>query len=126
MQKVLEGIRVVDFTNAEVIKIERPVAGDDSRGNVPRLEGKSLNFNWYNRGKKSVELSMKDPDAQEIIKAMIKDADVVVESFKPGQMKKFGLDYEAVKQINPEVIYCSVSACGQMHGVPALTLSLRA
>ena len=128
MQKVLEGIRVVDFTNnvagpcctamladmgAEVIKIERPVAGDDSRGNVPRLEGKSLNFNWYNRGKKSVELSMKDPDAQEIIKAMIKDADVVVESFKPGQMKKFGLDYEAVKQINPEVIYCSVSACGQ-------------
>ena len=103
MQKVLEGIRVVDFTNnvagpcctamladmgAEVIKIERPVAGDDSRGNVPRLEGKSLNFNWYNRGKKSVELSMKDPDAQEIIKAMIKDADVVVESFKPGQMKK--------------------------------------
>ncbi len=128
MQKVLEGIRVVDFTNnvagpcatamladmgAEVIKIERPVAGDDSRGNVPRLEGKSLNFNWYNRGKKSVELSMKDPEAQEIIKKMIAAADVVVESFKPGQMKKFGLDYEAVKQVNPQIVYCSISACGQ-------------
>lgn len=126
--KVFENIKVIDFTNnvagpcctamladmgAEVIKIERPVAGDDSRGNVPRLEGKSLNFNWYNRGKKSVELSMKDPEAQAIILEMIKTADVVVESFKPGQMKKFGLDYESVVKVNPQIIYCSVSACGQ-------------
>lgn len=126
--KVFEGITVIDFTNnvagpcctamladmgAEVIKIERPVAGDDSRGNVPRLEGKSLNFNWYNRGKKSIELSMKDPEAQEILLKMIAEADVVVESFKPGQMKKFGLDYEAAAKVNPQIIYCSVSACGQ-------------
>lgn len=128
MPKALEGIRVIDFTNnvagpcftaimadmgAEVIKIERPVAGDDSRGNVPRLEGKSLNTNWYNRGKKSVELSMKDPEAQELILKMIAEADVVAESFKPGQMKKFGLDYESVVKVNPQVIYCSISACGQ-------------
>jgi len=129
--KVFEGIKVIDFSNnvagpcctamladmgAEVIKIERPVAGDDSRGNVPRLEGKSLNFNWYNRGKKSVELSMKDAEALEILLKMIADADVVMESFKPGQMKKYGLDYETVVKINPQVIYCSVSACGQTGG----------
>lgn len=126
--KVLEGIKVIDFTNnvagpcatamladmgAEVIKIERPVAGDDSRANVPRLEGRSLNFNWYNRGKKSVELSMKDPEAQELLLRMIAGADVVVESFKPGQMKKFGLDYELVQKVNPGIVYCSISACGQ-------------
>ena len=101
MKKVFEGIRVVDFTNnvagpcatamladmgAEIIKIERPVAGEESRGIAPRLEGQSLQFNWFNRGKKSVELSLKDPEAQEILKKMIADADVVVESFKPGQM----------------------------------------
>ena len=126
--KVFEGIKVVDFTNnvagpcgtamladmgAEIIKIERPGAGDDSRSNVPRLEGKSLNYNWYNRGKKSIVLSMKDPEAQALLLDMIADADVVVESFKPGQMRKFGLDYASVVKVNPEIIYCSVSACGQ-------------
>ena len=128
MKKVFEGIRVVDFTNnvagpcatamladmgAEVIKIERPVAGDDSRGIAPRLEGQSLQFNWFNRGKKSIELSLKDAEAQQLLLRMIADADIVVESFKPGQMKKFGLDYESVVKVNPEIIYCSVSACGQ-------------
>lgn len=127
MKKVFEGIRVVDFTNnvagpcatamladmgAEVIKIERPVAGDDSRGIAPRLEGQSLQFNWFNRGKKSIELSLKDAEAQQLLLRMIADADIVVESFKPGQMKKFGLDYESVVKVNPEIIYCSVSACG--------------
>ena len=119
---------MVDFTNnvagpcatamladmgAEVIKIERPVAGDDSRGIAPRLEGQSLQFNWFNRGKKSIELSLKDAEAQQLLLRMIADADIVVESFKPGQMKKFGLDYESVVKVNPEIIYCSVSACGQ-------------
>lgn len=131
MRKVFEGIKVIDFTNnvagpcatamladmgAEVIKVERPVAGDDSRGIAPRLEGQSLQFNWFNRGKKSVELSLKDPEAQKLILNMIADADVVVESFKPGQMKKFGLDYESVTKVNPQIIYCSVSACGQTGG----------
>ncbi len=131
MEKVFEGIRVIDFTNnvagpcatamladmgAEVIKVERPVAGDDSRGIAPRLEGQSLQFNWFNRGKKSVELSLKSPEAQELLLRMIADADVVVESFKPGQMKKFGLDYESVVKVNPQIIYCSVSACGQTGG----------
>lgn len=129
MQNVLEGIRVMDFTNnvagpcctamladmgAEVIKVERPVAGDDSRGIAPRLEGKSLQFNWFNRGKKSIELSLKDPEAIAILLKMIADADIVVESYKPGQMKKYGLDYQTVRQVNPKIIYCAVSACGQI------------
>lgn len=125
---VFEGIRVLDFSNnvagpccaslladmgAEVVKIERPVAGDDSRGIMPRVEGKSLTFIWTNRGKKSVELDLHDPEAVELIKRMIVDADVIVESFKPGQMKKFGLDYETVHAIKPSLVYCSISACGQ-------------
>lgn len=125
---VFEGIRVLDFSNnvagpccaslladmgAEVVKIERPVAGDDSRGIMPRVEGKSLTFIWTNRGKKSVELDLHDPETVELIKRMIVDADVIVESFKPGQMKKFGLDYETVHAIKPSLVYCSISACGQ-------------
>ena len=125
---VFEGIRVLDFSNnvagpccaslladmgAEVIKIERPVAGDDSRGIMPRVEGQSLTFIWTNRGKKSVELDLHDPEAVELIKRMIMDADIIVESFKPGQMKKFGLDYETVHAMKPSLVYCSISACGQ-------------
>lgn len=125
---VFEGIRVLDFSNnlagpccaslladmgAEVIKIERPVAGDDSRGISPRVEGQSLQFIWFNRGKKSVEMDLHDSEAVEILKKMIADADVIVESFKPGTMKKFGLDYESVAPLKPGLIYCSISACGQ-------------
>ena len=125
---VFEGIRVLDFSNnvagpccaslladmgAEVIKIERPGAGDDSRGIMPRVEGQSLTFIWTNRGKKSVELDLHDPEAVELIKRMIMDADIIVESFKPGQMKKFGLDYETVHAMKPSLVYCSISACGQ-------------
>ncbi|MDR1765958.1 MAG: CoA transferase [Lachnospiraceae bacterium] len=125
---IFEGVKVLDFTNnaagpltaslladfgADVIKIERPVVGDDVRGFAPRIEGESVPFLWLNRGKKSVEIAMDDPDGQEIIKKMIETADVLVESFRPGVMKKFGLDYESVTQINPQIVYCSISAFGQ-------------
>ncbi|HBR09008.1 MAG TPA: carnitine dehydratase [Clostridiales bacterium] len=128
MKKVFEGIRVIDFSNnlagpcsasmltdmgAEVIKIERPVTGDDSRGIAPRVEGQSLQFIWFNRGKKSVELALNDPESQEILFKMIADADIVLESFRPGTMKKYNLDYASVVKVNPNIIYCSVSACGQ-------------
>ncbi|WP_164918922.1 CaiB/BaiF CoA transferase family protein [Caproiciproducens sp. NJN-50] len=128
MRRVFEGIRVLDFSNnlagpccaaifadlgAEVIKIERPFVGDDSRAIAPRIEGQSLQYIWFNRGKKSVELALDDPEAQEMARSLIRDADILVESFKPGNMKRFGLDYENVVQINPKLIYCSISACGQ-------------
>ncbi|MCI8477906.1 MAG: CoA transferase [Oscillospiraceae bacterium] len=128
MSSIFDGIRVIDFTNnlagpgatamladfgAEVIKIERPVAGDDIRGISPRLEGQAIFGLWSNRGKKSITLALDDPRSKEILYKMIKDADIVAESFKPGQMKKFGLDYESIQAIQPKIIYLSVSACGQ-------------
>lgn len=128
MANIFEGIKVIDFSSnlagptctqmladfgAEVIKIERPGVGDDTRAIVPRIEGQSLFFCWANRGKKSVTMELKDPKSQELLRQMIADADVVLESFKPGQMKKFGLDYDSVAKINSRIVYCSVSVAGQ-------------
>lgn len=128
MANVFDGIKVLDFTNnlagpnasammadfgAEVIKIERPIYGDDARGISPRLEGQAIFCLWSNRGKKSVVLDMKDPQAVEIVKQIICDCDILIESFRPGQMKKFGLDYESVKKIKPDIIYVSISLAGQ-------------
>ena len=128
MSSIFEGIRVIDFTSnlagpgstailadfgADVIKIERPVAGDDIRGISPRIEGQAIFGTWSNRGKKSVTLALDDPESQAILRNMIQEADLVVESYKPGTMAKFGLDYESVIQYRPDIIYCSVSACGQ-------------
>lgn len=128
MNKIFEGVRVLDFTNniagptctammsdfgAEVIKIERPKYGDDNRAFIPFVEGKSVNAMYHNRGKKSVVLDMKNPKAIELLKEMVKEVDVVVESFRPGIMARFGLDYENLKKINPKIIMCSISAFGQ-------------
>ncbi len=125
---MLEGIKVVDMTNnfagpasaanladfgADVIHVEKPVSGDDNRGFPPILDGVSLGHSSYNRGKKSVVLDTKDPAGMEVLKKMIADADVLVESFRPGVMDRMGLGYEDVKKINPKIIYCSVSAFGQ-------------
>lgn len=128
MQNIFDGVKVVDFTmntagpystvmladfGAEVIKIEKPKLGDDQRNYSPQIDGAAVGFYWGNRGKKSIVLDMDDPQGVEIAKKLIETADVVAESFKPGTMAKFGLDYESVKKINPKVIYCSVSAYGQ-------------
>jgi len=128
MENIFEGLRVVDFTmntagpyatvfladfGAEVIKIEKPKLGDDQRNYSPQLDGTAVGFFWGNRGKKSIVLDMNDPEGIEIAKKLISTADIVVESFKPGTMAKFGLGYEDAKKINPKVIYCSVSAYGQ-------------
>lgn len=125
---MLAGLKVVDITNnlagpctaamladygAEVIHIEKPVLGDDARGYPPKMDGISMIASWINRGKKSVVLDMKDPIGIEIIKKMVADADVLVESNRPGVMKRLGLDYEALKEIKSDLVYCSVSAFGQ-------------
>lgn len=131
MANIFDGIRVLDFTSnlagpgstamladfgAEVIKVERPVVGDDIRSIAPRLDGEALFHHFSNRGKKSIVLALDDPKSIELLYKMIKDADVIAESYKPGQMKKFGLDYETVSKINPSIIYLSMSACGQTGG----------
>ena len=129
MANIFDGITVIDITNnlagplcaqmlgdygAEVYKIERPGAGDDSRGIAPKIEGQALFYMYANRNKKSVTLSLDDPRAQECIYKMVHDADVLIESYPPGRMKKFHLDYETISKINPKIIYCSVSVAGQM------------
>lgn len=128
MKNIFDGIRVIDFTSnaagpistmhladfgAEVIKIEKPKVGDDTRSFPPSLDGVGVPFFWFNRGKKSVAMDVAEPEGQEVIKKLAAVADIVVESFKPGTMEKYGLGYEVLKKINPKLIFCSVSAYGQ-------------
>lgn len=127
MRKPLQEMRVLDFSTnvagptctaaladfgATVIKVERPGKGDDNRSFPPMLDGKGSIHFWVNRGKKSITLNTNTPEGTEIARKLIMDADVIVESYRPGIMKKFGLDYEAVARIKPEIIYCSISAYG--------------
>ncbi|MBQ4358797.1 MAG: CoA transferase, partial [Proteobacteria bacterium] len=123
----LEGIRVIDFSRilagpfctmmladlgAEVIKIERPGKGDDSRAYGPFVNDESLYFMSVNRGKKSVTLNLKNPEALEFLLGLIDTADIVVENFKPGVMDHLGLSYESLSARNPRLIYCSCSGYG--------------
>ena len=127
--KALEGIRVLDLTRAlagpfctlmlgdngaDVIKVEMPGSGDDTRKWGPPFIGEeSAYFLSINRNKRSLTLNLRDPQAKEIFLKLAKNSDVIVENFTPGVMERFGLDYEAVKATNPNVIYCSISGFGQ-------------
>jgi len=128
MRKPLEHIKVLDFTRvlagpyctmilanmgAEVIKVERPDIGDDSREFGPFINGQSVYFISLNRGKKSIALDLKKPESIEIIKKLVKEVDVVVENFRPGTMEKLGLGYEELKKINPRLIFATMSGFGQ-------------
>ncbi|MBU1108207.1 MAG: CoA transferase [Candidatus Riflebacteria bacterium] len=124
----LTGIKVVDLTRvlagpfctmtladlgAEVIKVEKPGSGDDSRAFGPHQHGESAYFMSINRGKKSLTLDLKSEKGREILLKLVTQADVLVENFKPGVMKKLGLDYETLSKINPRLIYCASSGFGQ-------------
>ena len=128
MSLMLDGVTVIDFTNniagpvcsamlsdhgAEVIHIEKPVWGDDSRNYFPTYMGTSCTFSYANRNKKSLVLDLHDPRGVEVVKEMIRRADIFLESNRPGVLEKYGLAYEQVKDLNPRLIYCSVSAFGQ-------------
>lgn len=128
MKQPLDGIRVLDFSRvlagpyctmllgdmgAEVIKIERPETGDDTRHFGPFQNGESGYFMFLNRGKKSIEMNLKDPSDRESLIELIKEADVIVENFRPGVMEGLGLDYESLKEVNNRLIYCSISGFGQ-------------
>ena len=132
----LAGVRVIDMSRvfaapvgaqilgdlgADVIKIERPGVGDDGRGyGTAWLRGKdgidtrqSSFFSVSNRNKRSITVNHSKPEGQEIVKALAKDADILIENYKVGDLKRFGLDYESLKAINPRLIYCSVTGYGQ-------------
>lgn len=128
MEYLLEGLKVLDLTNnaagpctcmlmaehgAEVVHIEKPVLGNDNRHYMPQVDGVSAAHIYMNRGKKSVVLDLKDPACIELIYRMIPDFDVFVESNRPGVTERLGLGYEKLSQINPRLIYCSISAFGQ-------------
>jgi crotonobetainyl-CoA:carnitine CoA-transferase CaiB-like acyl-CoA transferase len=102
---------------AEVIKVERPVHGDDTRAWGPpwiNLEGKiSSYFAAANRGKKSLTLNISSPQGKKIIEELVKISDVVIENYKLGDLKRYGLDYENLKVINSKLVYCSITGYGQ-------------
>ena len=117
----LEGIKILDSAHqypgpycsmllgdlgAEVIKVEQPKTGDPARANPGFFKG-------INRNKKSITLDLKKPSAREIMKRLVREADVFTEGFRPGVVKRLGVDYETLKEINPRLIYCSISGYGQ-------------
>lgn len=132
MSKPLAGVRVLDLSNiiagplctyqlaqlgAEVIKIERPGTGDLSRkmGADPAMGRKNMgaSFLALNAGKQSISLNLQQERGREIFRLLVKDADVVFENFRPGVMARLGLDYDALREINPRLVYCAVSGFGQ-------------
>jgi len=98
---------------AEVIKIERPGSGEDMRGFAPFRDGEAVNFALLNRGKRSVALDLKDPGSRAELEGLLRDADVLVEQFRPGVMQRLRLDYASVQSINPRIVYCSITGYGQ-------------
>ncbi|MFT3988625.1 CaiB/BaiF CoA transferase family protein [Aestuariivirga sp.] len=110
---------LADF-GAEVIKIEKPGEGDDTRGwgppfirNADGSQGDAAYFVSANRGKWSVEIDMATPQGQKLIRELAEKSDVVIENFKVGGLKKYGLDYESLKAVNPRLVYCSITGFGQ-------------
>jgi crotonobetainyl-CoA:carnitine CoA-transferase CaiB-like acyl-CoA transferase len=127
MDGALDRLRVLDFTTtiagphcgrmladlgAEVIKIEAP-EGDMMRTRPPLRDGASTSFGQLNAGKKSVILDLKSPRGVTAARRLVATADVVVENFRPGVMRRFGLDYPALKEIKPDIVYCAISGYGQ-------------
>lgn len=144
IMKPLEGIKVVDFTQAhagslctmlladfgaEVIKIERPGVGDLARYWSPFKNDSSGYYAYLNRGKKSIGVNGSKDEGRKILLDLIKDADVVTENFKYGSMERMGLSYETIKEVNPEIIYASLNGYGQtgpMKEMIGLDLQLQA
>lgn len=136
MNAPLNGIRVLDMSRilagpwsaqtfadlgAEVIKIERPGTGDDTRSWGPPFlkdqdgndTGEAAYFNSANRGKKSLTLDIADPEGQELVRRLAAKSDVLLENYKAGGLARYGLGYEDIKKVNPGIVYCSITGFGQ-------------
>jgi len=124
----LHGLRVLDLTRvlagpycammlgdmgAEVLKIEEPLHGDDTRAWAPFHHGVSTFFLGMNRSKKSVALDLKTEDGAQALRQLLQDTDILIENFRPGSMKKLGFDYDSLRAAYPQLIYCSVTGYGQ-------------
>jgi len=124
----LSGVRVLDFTRllpgpfgtmvladlgAEVVRVEAPNLPDLLLA-MPPMDGQvSAAWRMINRGKRSISVDLKSPDGQDLIKRLVRDFDVVIEQFRPGVMKRLGVDYESLCQGRPDLIYCSITGYGQ-------------
>jgi CoA:oxalate CoA-transferase len=128
MNAPLQGLRVIDFTRvlagphctktlrdlgADVTKIEPP-AGDAGRAGVPHINNMSVYYTQQNAGKRNISIDLNYPEAREIIRDLCRDADVIVENFRPGTLARFGLGYEQVREFNPNIVYVSISGYGQV------------
>jgi alpha-methylacyl-CoA racemase len=124
----LEGLLVLEFgtllpgplaglilaeAGARVVKIERPPRGDEMRSYEPRVGEDSINFLLLNRGKHSIAVDLKAADALTRLTPLIESADVLIEQFRPGVMQRLGFGYEALRRMNPRLIYCSITGWGQ-------------
>ena len=124
----LDGVRVLDLSRviagpwcgallgdlgADVIKVEDPGGGDESRTWPPHKDGEAAAYLLFNRNKRGMTLDLKAPEAVDVVKTLVRSSDVLIENFRTGTMEGFGLGYEALAAINPRLIYCSVSAFGR-------------
>ena len=128
MAMALSHLKVLDLTSnlsgpycamiladqgADVIKIERPNVGDDMRLTPPFINGESAPFMSANRNKRSVILDLKTEEGLADFKRFVADADILIENFKPGTADRIGIGYDAMRTLNPRLIYCSISGFGQ-------------
>ena len=124
----LRGVRVIDLTRVlagpfcsmmlgdmgcEVIKVEEPSKGDDTRSWPPFSGGEATYFMAVNRNKRSLTLNLKAPEAITILRRLVRKSDVIIENFRPGTMEKLGLGYAALARLNPRLVYCSISGFGE-------------
>jgi crotonobetainyl-CoA:carnitine CoA-transferase CaiB-like acyl-CoA transferase len=128
MEMTLQGLKVLELgqwiaapyccallgdLGADVIKVEKPGTGDDQRYSPPQVRGTSAFFRHFNRNKRSIALDLSNPDEREQCLKLIAEADVLVENFRPGVLKRLGLDYNSVRSLNQRLVYCSISGFGQ-------------
>ena len=144
MVAALDKIKVVDLTRtlagpfctmlmgdmgAEVIKVEEPTGGDETRKWTPFVNGESTQFLTFNRNKRSLSVNLKEPEGLKIVQDLAADADVLIESFRAGSLDRLGLGYEVIKKTNPGVVYCSISGYGRtgpMAEMPGYDLLIQA
>lgn len=106
------GMHLADM-GADVIKIERPEYGEIARNVEPKVGGESFYYMTVNRGKRSVTVDLKSDRGRELLLDLAEDADIILENYTPGTVSELGIDYDAVRERNPEIIYCSISGFGQ-------------
>jgi crotonobetainyl-CoA:carnitine CoA-transferase CaiB-like acyl-CoA transferase len=127
----LDGLRVLDLTRfiagphcamvladlgADVVKVERPNGGDDTRAIAPHVAGESIYFMVFNRNKRSIAIDLRDPAGQRFLRDLVREADVLIENFRPGTMEKMGCGWPELEAINPRLIMARISGFGQAGG----------